>query len=85
MLDLYYAVCNAICALPLWQMALVSLVCVFIVAGVIWFALWGLKALLCHVLERVGVNLDPEYEPFEADWMDFDAWEEPQGRRGFMT
>lgn len=75
MISFFYTVCNAFCALPMWQQTLVGTVCVFITAGIIYLALWGFKTLLYRLAESVGIMLDDDRETYEADWMDFDAWE----------
>ena len=85
MQDFYYSICHAFCALSMGKQMLIGLVCVFIAAGVIYLALWGLKALLYRLAESVGICLDADYEPYEADWMDMDKWEEMQWQLGSRT
>lgn len=75
MINLFCGVCNAFCALTMWHQVIIATACVFIAAGIVWLILWGLCALLYKLAESVGVSLDADYEPYDADWMDFDAWE----------
>lgn len=75
MIEVFYTMCNAFCAMSFrWQIA-VGLLCVLITAAVIYLVLWGLKAFIYRLAESMGIILDADYEPYDPEWMDFDAWE----------
>lgn len=74
-IELYYTIAHAVTAMPFGKQALVALLCVFVTSALIYLALWGAKALLYKLAERVGIILEDEREVYEADWMDWDKWE----------